>query len=123
MGYYDADGFYYHEESDLADPGTGFSELLNLPTFALPAAIHNRVAEEISEDPTIIDAAEAAVTDALSTVLALSKCVHLEAGVWIWDGPNGPLATHYLFPDDTGALVARPTPFPVPSASAPELTW
>lgn len=51
------------------------------------------------------------------------KCVHLEAGKWVWDGPDGPLATHYLIPDETGALIARPTPFPTPSASSPELTW
>lgn len=122
MGYYDADGFYYHEESDIADPAAGFSSLLNLPTEALPNAIHNRVVAEISADPTIIDAAEAAVSDALSTVLGLSKCVHLEAGKWVWDGPNGAAATHYLIPDHTGALVARATPFPTPDAT-PSLTW
>ena len=77
----------------------------------------------IANDPTIIAAAENAVADALTSKLALAKCVHLESGVWVWDGPNGTSATHYLFPDDTGALVARTTPFPVPSASAPELTW
>lgn len=53
----------------------------------------------------------------------LVKCVHSESGVWVWDGPDAPAATHYLIPDDTGALIARVTAFPTPSATAPELTW
>lgn len=57
MGYNDSDGFYYHEEADLADPGAGFSELLNRPTLALPAAIRNRVVAELADDPTIRQAA------------------------------------------------------------------
>lgn len=56
-------------------------------------------------------------------LVTLVKCVHLEAGVWVWDGPDAPAATHYLLPDDTGALIARPTPFPVPSATSPALDW
>lgn len=55
-------------------------------------------------------------------LVTLVKCVHLEAGVWVWDGPDAPAATHYLLPDDTGALVARPTPFPTPLAT-PALDW
>ncbi|WP_242085972.1 pyocin knob domain-containing protein [Microbacterium lacticum] len=51
------------------------------------------------------------------------KCVHLEAGVWVWDGPNAPAATHYLIPDEHGVLIARTTPFPTPSAATPALDW
>lgn len=123
MGYYDDDGFYFHEEADLADPGAGFSELLNKPTQAMPAAVRSRVVEELAAHPTLVDAAEELIDDALASILALSKCMHLDAGVWVWDGPNGALATHYILPDHTGALVARATPFPTPSASTPGLDW
>lgn len=77
----------------------------------------------IADSPTIIAAAEAAIANALTTKLALSKSMHFESGTPVYDGPNGPLATHYLLPDHTGELVARATPFPVPSASSPELIW
>lgn len=97
-------------------PDTQFRSALEELLEAIAVAI-------ISGNPTLIAAAEAAVANALTTKLALSKCVHLDAGVWVWDGPNGASATHYLIPDDTGALIARATPFPVPSASAPELIW
>ena len=50
------------------------------------------------------------------------KCIHLEAGKWVWDGPNGPLATHFLLPDHDGSLVARSAAWPTP-ASTPELNW
>ncbi|KQR43437.1 hypothetical protein ASF87_16740 [Microbacterium sp. Leaf161] len=123
MGYYTGDGFYVYEEADIADPGAGFSELLNKATQALPAAIRARVIAELAADPTIIAAMEAGAENAIATKLALAKCVHLESGKWVWDGPNGSLATHYLLPDHTGSLVARPTPFPVPSATSPALTW
>lgn len=100
----------------LSNPASQFrSDLIDL--------LEQVAAGIIADSPTIIAAAEAAIANALTTKLALSKCVHLDAGIWVWDGPNGPLATHYLLPDDTGALIARATPFPVPSASSPELTW
>lgn len=73
-------------------------------------------------DQGVLDARVAGLPAELRLV-QLEKCIHLESGVWVWDGPAAPAATHYLLPDDTGALVARSTPFPVPSASAPELTW
>lgn len=76
----------------------------------------------IADDPAIIEAAEAAVNEALSTILALSKCVHFESGIPVYDGPLGPLATHYIFPDHTGEQVIRPTPFPTPLAT-PAFTW
>lgn len=79
--------------------------------------------EIISDNPTVIAGAVGAIDNAASTKLALAKCVHLEAGKWVWDGPNGASSTHYLIPDETGALIARATPFPFPSATAPELTW
>lgn len=47
------------------------------------------------------------------------KCVRREAGAWVWVRAG---ATHYLIPDHTGALVVRPTPYPIPDA-APSLTW
>jgi len=81
------------------------------------------VYQVMGENPAIAAAAVAAVANALTTVMGASKCVHLESGVWVWDGPSGPLATHYLLPDDTGTLVARPTLFPRPSVSAPALEW
>lgn len=77
----------------------------------------------IADSPTIIAAAEAAIANALTTKLALSKCLHFESGVAVYDGPNGSLATHYVFFDHLGVPIIRPTPFPVPSASAPEFTW
>lgn len=81
------------------------------------------VYQVMADDPTIAAAAAAAAAAALASTLGASKCVHFESGVLIYDGPGGPLATHYLLPDDTGALVARSTLFPVPSASSPELIW
>lgn len=125
MGYYTADGFYMYEEADAADPGAGFSDLLNKAMVALPAAIRSRVIAELNADPTIRDAVEAAVLDfveGLNLVLAV-KCVHLEGNTVVWDGPDSPAATHYLIPDHTGMPVPRATPFPIPSASSPQLTW
>lgn len=86
---------------------------------ALNSIIQAIVTATLAASPTVVAAAAAAVAGAL----AVKKCVHLEAGVWVWDGPDSPDATHYLIPDDTGALVARATPFPTPSASAPEMNW
>lgn len=60
-----------------------------------------------------------AYTDAKVGPIQPIKAVKLEAGQWVWDLAN---ATHYLLPDHTGALIARPTPFPVPDAT-PSLTW
>lgn len=120
MAYYDADGFYFHEEQDIADPGAGFSELLNKPTEAMPDAVRRRVEIELTDNPEIVDAL---IDLILASEFGVSKCVHRESGVWVWDGPGNVAATHYLLPDDTGALVARPTLFPTPSAGAPELNW
>ncbi|WP_311878684.1 hypothetical protein [Microbacterium forte] len=79
--------------------------------------------KDVVED-IVEDFVPGAVEDALdATVIRLVKCVHLEAGKWVWDGPAAPAATHYLIPDENAALVARATPFPTPSASAPELIW
>ena len=89
---------------------------------AIEALIQDVAAAIIADDPTIIAAAEAAVADALENQLALSMCVHRESGAWVWDGPGGSLATHYVFPDHTGAQVVRATPFPIPLAS-PALDW
>lgn len=47
------------------------------------------------------------------------KSVRLEAGKWVWDLTG---ATHYLIPDHTGALIARPTPRPTPDVT-PSFTW
>lgn len=77
----------------------------------------------IADNPAIIAAAEAAVAAALANAeIRPRKCVHVEAGKWVWDGPDGLAATHYVLPDDTGALVVRPTVWPVPGAT-PEFTW
>jgi hypothetical protein len=76
----------------------------------------------IANDPTIIAAAEAAVANALATKLSLSKCVHLSGGRWVWDGPNGASATHYILRVD-GRWRTAATPFPTPSASRPAITW
>lgn len=81
------------------------------------------VYQVMADDPTIAAGAAAAAANALAAILGAAKCVHFEAGVLIYDGPNGPLATHYLIPDDTGIPIARSTLFPVPSASSPELIW
>jgi len=77
----------------------------------------------IADDSTVAAAASAAVENALAAgQYTPQKCIHLENGVWVWDGPSGLGATHYLIPDDTGVLVARPTVWPVP-ASTPVLNW
>lgn len=125
MGYYTPDGFYVYEEEDAADPGAGFSDLLNKAMFALPEAIRARVVAELAADPTIRDAAEAAVLDFVEGLhlVQLDKSVHFEGGEMLYDGPGTTVATHYLIPDETGEPVARLTPFPTPSASAPELNW
>lgn len=72
----------------------------------------------------IRDLASILVANAIAAadLVQLVKCVHLEAGKWVWDGPDAPAATHYVLPDDTGALVVRATPFPTPLA-APALNW
>lgn len=69
----------------------------------------------------------ALVTDAVELALSAIevkpvKCIHREAGKWVWDGPGSPAATHYLLPDHTGALVARATVWPAPTAT-PVLNW
>jgi hypothetical protein len=76
----------------------------------------------ISGNPAIVAAAEAAIANAMTTKLALSKSVHLESGWLVWDGPNGQAATHYVLIDHNGWPVARATPFPVPTAT-PALNW
>ena len=91
-------------------------------TDAVDERIELVAAEIIADDPTIVAAAEAAVDEALATTLALSKCVHFESGVPVYDGPGGVLATHHIFQDHTGEQVIRPTPFPVPLAT-PAFTW
>ncbi|KQR86825.1 sialate O-acetylesterase [Microbacterium sp. Leaf179] len=59
-GRYDENGFYSYGEDDLADPGQGFSELLNKSTEgvkqAVPTLVHNRVKVELNDDATIRDA-------------------------------------------------------------------
>jgi hypothetical protein len=56
-GYTDENGFYHYGEDDLADPGQGFSELLNRSAegvkTAVPIIVHNRVVDELNSDPTI----------------------------------------------------------------------
>lgn len=64
----------------------------------------------------------AAAVGALIKAGSPRKCVHLEAGKWVWDGPDSAAATHYLIPDISGALIARPTAIPIPGAT-PSLTW
>lgn len=86
---------------------------------ALLGIITPIVTNLIAASPTVVAAAAAAV----NSQLVLKKCVHLEAGEWVWDGPDGPDATHYLIPDHNGEYVTRSTPFPVPSASTPALDW
>lgn len=53
MGYYDENGVWRHQESDPADPGGGFSGLLNLVAASLSRALPNLVAEALADDPTI----------------------------------------------------------------------
>lgn len=82
------------------------------------------VVSAIAADPTVVNAAAAAV-DANPKIDALSakqpvKCVRLEAGKWVWDTTNG---THYVIRDWLdGSLVVRPTAQPVP-ATTPALNW
>lgn len=76
----------------------------------------------IAGNPTIIAAAEAAVANALTSKLALSKCVHLAGGRWAWDGPNGASATHYVLRID-GRWRTAAYPFPTPSSTRPAISW
>lgn len=96
--------------------------VLSNPSSQFRAALEDLIEAVLSDNPAVIAAAEAAVNDALASILSLSKCVHLEAGKWVWDGPLGAAATHYVFPDHDGRLVVRSTPFPTPLAT-PALNW
>lgn len=59
MGYLDPDGFWIYEENDAADPGAGFSDLLNQSTLKIPAAVRNVLVSEFSDEASL--AGEAAV--------------------------------------------------------------
>lgn len=104
---------------------------------ATQAALADRAATAEADATTKADAAkaaaqEAAINDATTKygglparvtaleVLRPVKAVRLEAGKWVWDLAG---ATHYLLPDETGALVARATPWPVPNPITPSLDW
>lgn len=81
MGYYNTDGAWIHEESDLADAGTGFSEILNRGTLSVPRIVQTRMAEELADDDTIRAGALAAVEDAIAgkdIVLASDPNVYAE---------------------------------------------
>lgn len=78
MGYYDQNGFYFHEEADIADPGQGFSDLLNLAIRALPAAIRVRVLAELASDPTILEGVDEAIT---AKVAALEIALRTDPGM------------------------------------------
>jgi|GEM_PF-1448002 len=80
------------------------------------------VAQAMGADPAIAAAIAAGIDAALASTIGVRKSVHLESGELIYDPPGSALATHYLLPDHTGELVARPTLWPVP-ASTPELNW
>ncbi len=86
---------------------------------ALRAMVGVVVADQLEEaDPDFFrEPAEAAVA-AMAAELRPAKCAHREGGEWVRDDADGPLATHYLIPDHTGAYVARPTVWPVPAANA-----
>src|SRR5690606_28073199 len=53
---------------DLADPGAGFSELLNKQMDAMPAAIRTRVVAELNNDPTLLQAALDMLDSAIADV-------------------------------------------------------
>lgn len=85
--------------------------------------VRQEVEVQLSESQTVIDAAEAAVDNAVAgRQLAPVKCVYLDGGKWVWDDPPRTLSTHYVIPDDTGALVVRPTVWPTPGVT-PVLDW
>lgn len=60
MGYTDANGIYHHQELDPADPGAGFSALLNLTSDSVSDAVPPLVSAALADDPTIMDAVELA---------------------------------------------------------------
>lgn len=64
MGYYDQNGAWIHQESDLADDGVGFSEILNRGTRSVPAVVKTRVSAELADDATIRTTAQQAVNNA-----------------------------------------------------------
>ena len=103
----------------VATPETMAASVYN-PTVARDA-VDARITEILSSDPGVAAAAAAAVAAALASMDVMpKKCLRIESGQWVWDISSA--ATHYLIPDDTGALIARPTVWPVP-ASTPQLNW
>lgn len=70
-----------------------------------------------------LDARVAGLVGELDLAQAV-KSVHLvsSSGRWWWDGRGHADATHYIVRRD-GRWVIVATPFPVPSASAPAITW
>lgn len=72
-GYYDDDGFYHYGEDDLADPGAGFSDLLNKATDAIPQGARSVVVREVAADPTIRDYARAAITNAVTDLSLVDR--------------------------------------------------
>ena len=115
----------YWGEVDAASDMT-MTTVTNTPSSSFRAALIDLLEEVaagvIADNPTIIAAAEAAVANALSSILALTKCIHFASGRWVWDGPNGPLATHYILRID-GRWRTTATPFPTPSPSRPAISW
>lgn len=87
----------------------------------LDARVAGLIAELALTTDAELDARVAGLVEELHLATAV-KCVHLDGGAWVWDGPAAAAATHYVLPDDTGALIVRPTPFPTPLAT-PALNW
>lgn len=120
---------------DLIKDGAEVSALagdISALATATQAALAARAVTAASDATTKANAAQAAAIEDATTkygglparVTDLEgmqpiKAVRLEAGKWVWDLVG---ATHYLLPDETGALVARATPWPVPAAT-PSLDW
>ncbi|MDR2294517.1 MAG: hypothetical protein LBE05_04870 [Microbacterium sp.] len=69
MGYYDSKGFYVYQETDAADPGAGFSDLLNQSAKAIPNAVHGLVVDELNSDPTLREAVGELAADAVDEAI------------------------------------------------------
>ena len=100
-----------------SSPGVGVDQAFALVAQAEAAAV---TAEAIAQG--LRDDANAGVFDGAPGTPGApgNATIRLEAGAWVWDLAG---ATNYLLPDETGALVARATPGPVPNPAKPEINW
>ena len=87
----------------------------------LRAGIPQQITEKLSQASTVVEAAGKAAVVAVEAAVRpyAVRPIRREGAVWIWDPANG---SHYLLPDASEALIARPSLAPLPTTK-PELNW